>query len=383
MAFKEVTGNIQFDFQINRVLTYGKHACDEQEVIAAAKTINGFSTWFEAWHQLGEKAENEGRFLHAGFYFRLAEFFLTEKDARKNSLYYRCINNFRKIIVQDPSVDEVFVPYGGTEMKVLIGSPVKQKDTLILFGGYDSFIEEFYLAIQDFMAEGYKVILFEGPGQGLSLKKGLSFEYQWELPLGAILDYFQLNEATVIGISWGGYLALRAAAFEKRVKYVVAYDILCDGFDCMTKPFPLGMRWLFYFLFKIKQKYMINMLARFLMKKNIVADWAITHGKYITGAKHAYDFYQSLKKHSLKGITNKIQSHVLLLAGEKDHYIPLEHYHRLMKEITVAKSLEGRIFTTEEGGQHHCQIGNHKLAINKILEWLTNKKEEEHRTRTA
>jgi len=38
-----------------------------------------------------------------------------------------------------------------------------------------------------------------------------------------------------------------------------------------------------------------------------------------------------------------------------------------------ARSVTGRIFTSEEHAQNHCQIGNIKLALDVILEWIEEK----------
>ncbi len=57
--------------------------------------------------------------------------------------------------------------------------------------------------------------------------------HEWEKPVNTVLDYFKLNEVTLIGISLGGYLALRAAAYEKRIKKVIAYDVIYNFFDCV------------------------------------------------------------------------------------------------------------------------------------------------------
>ena len=57
---------------------------------------------------------------------------------------------------------------------------------------------------------GYEVIMFEGPGQGATLKKyNLPLTHEWEKPAKAILDYFNLEDVTLIGISMGGWLCLR------------------------------------------------------------------------------------------------------------------------------------------------------------------------------
>lgn len=370
MAFRIITGNQQLDFQINRVLTYGKLACDEEEVISAVKHVRDLQSWFKAWFVLAVKAESENRFLHAAYYYRMAEFYLSEKDADKNLMYERSVQNFKIIIDDDPSVEEQFIPYDGKRMKSLVFTPALQKQVIVMFGGYDSFIEEFYLAVKEVVEKGYKVILFEGPGQGLSLKSGLHFDHRWELPLGAVLDYYQLRDVNMVGISWGGYFALRAAAFDNRIQKVVAYDILFDGLDFMLKQFPLSLRFVFSMLLKFRQRYVINAMMRLLMNKKIGIDWALTHGMYITGTTSPYEYFNKLKLHTLKGLCHHIQADVLLLAGEKDHYIPLAHYHMLMNQLVKARSLTGHIFTEEVNGEQHCQVGNHQIAIEQIVKWI-------------
>lgn len=208
MAFQNFTKILQFDFQINRILTYGSEACDVDEVVEASKKISDFDTWFQVWYSLGKNAEQDARFLHAAYYYRLSEFFLHDKDPFKIITYKMSVNNFNKVIVKDALVKTVFVPYMNSEMKTLIFTASAEIGKLVIFGGYDSFIEEFYLAIKEIVKSGYTVYLFEGPGQGSTLKNGIVFEHKWEKPLGAILDYFNLENVTIIGISWGGVFSI-------------------------------------------------------------------------------------------------------------------------------------------------------------------------------
>lgn len=359
----------QFDFQINRILTYGDCACNFEEVKNAASNITDLDTWHKTWYALGEQAESENRILHAAYYYRLAEFFLGD-CAQKQEMYLRSIKNFHKVIGTDRAVDMEYVPYQGAGMKTFIFKSHNAKGNLIVFGGYDSFIEEFYLAVKEWANYGYNVYLFEGPGQGETLKKGLAFEPEWEKPVGAVMDYFKLGDIGVIGISWGGYLALRAAAFDKRITKVAAYDVLYDGFDCMTNPIGKRTKSILDFLFKIRVKPVINLIIHSLMKKELIINWAVSHGQYITGTNNPYDFYCHLMRHTLKGIMENIQCDVLLLAGERDHYVPASHYEILMQGLTKAKTLSGRVFTAAEGGAEHCQVGNHRLASDYIMDWL-------------
>jgi hypothetical protein len=155
----------QFDFQINRILTYSDEACVFGAVKAAVAEITGLDSWYSVWKRLGEKSESENRYLHSAYYYRLAEFFL--KDClEKQVMYDRSVRNFRKIIAVDENARFEYVPYNGVHMKTLVFTNKNPKGSLVVFGGYDSFIEEFYLAVKKFQKLGYNVYLFEGPGQG-------------------------------------------------------------------------------------------------------------------------------------------------------------------------------------------------------------------------
>lgn len=371
MAYVPLHPIKQFDFQINRILTYGERACNFEEVMKTASAITDIPSWNKTWRELGHVAEGQKRYLHAGFYYRLAEFFLKESP-EKEEMYQHSIANYWEVIQQDESVDVVYVPYKNASLKTFVfrvnNNP---KGTILAFGGYDSFIEEFYLVAKDLLAYGYEIILFEGPGQGESLRKGLDFEPYWEQPVKAVLDYFKLEDVAAMGISWGGYLVLRAAAFEKRISKAIAFDVLYDGFDCMMNPLPQPAKTLMQFAFSLKAKSLINYTMTKLKKNRLLLDWVITHGQYITGTSSPYDFYSHLKLHTMKNILNKVDCDVLLLAGEKDHYIPKEHYYKLLLGLTEARSLHGRMFSEKEGGAEHCQIGNHQIAMDEIFAWLS------------
>ncbi len=89
-------------------------------------------------------------------------------------------------------------------------------------GGYDLFVEEFYAFLLPLTDLGFTVIAFDGPGQGGALRQGIYFEHAWEKPAKTLLDYFELKDVVWLGASCGGYLSLRAAAFEPRIKQVIS-----------------------------------------------------------------------------------------------------------------------------------------------------------------
>ena len=93
------------------------------------------------------------------------------------------------------------------------GSGGATRGEVVIHAGYDAYIEEFVGLAQAFRAAGFDVVMFDGPGQGSTLmREGIPMTPDWAAPVGAALDRFAIDDATLIGISLGGCLAVRAAA---------------------------------------------------------------------------------------------------------------------------------------------------------------------------
>lgn len=374
MPYEVINPDQQFNFQINRILTYGEKACNTSDVKWYTSSIRTLNDWFHVWRELAEKAESQDQFLHAAYYYRMLEFFMKETDEKKDIIYKKCIGLFYRGFDKELhlSYEHLHVPFRDYTLNCIrINAQSKSKGTLLVCGGYDSFIEEFVLQIQGIADNGYNVILFEGPGQGECLKQKLYFQYDFEKPTQAVIDYFSLEKCIMVGISWGGYFALRSAAFDKKITAVAAYDVMYDGLEVMTAVFPPLICHVIRTAFEHHHYVFLDIFAGIISKKNVLADWALAQGTYITGTKTVHELYEKLSLHTLKGIEDKITQDVLLLAGEKDHYIPSSQYETLKENIHFANSLSCHMFTQKEGGEQHCQIGDHMLAINYILNWLT------------
>lgn len=217
MAYEYVNPIKQFNFQINRVLTYGDAACSRQEVTESLSCVRTFAQWNQAWLTLAEKAERKKRWLHAAYYYRMAEFFMKADNPQKMQTYRKCIEYFYKGFDSELHLsyrkDEI--PFEEGMLNSIVIPASDSKGTVLVCGGYDSFMEEFVLQVGTWAERGYTVILFEGPGQGICLHQNMYFRYDFEKPVSAVIDFYGLNRCAMIGISWGGYFALRSAAFEK------------------------------------------------------------------------------------------------------------------------------------------------------------------------
>ena len=186
----------------------------------------------------------------------------------------------------------------------------------------------------------------------------------------AVLDHFKLDHVTLAGLSMGGCLVMRAAAFEPRVERVVAYDVYPDALDTTLRQVSAVQRGLLKMLLALRAARMVNAVAQRAARKSPIAQWGIEQGMHVTGASSPYGYFQRTKAYVTADVSALIEQDVLLLAGSEDHLVPMAHFHRQIKMLTNARSITARPFTTSESAASHCQVGNYGLAFRTIVHWL-------------
>jgi pimeloyl-ACP methyl ester carboxylesterase len=246
----------------------------------------------------------------------------------------------------------------------------KELSTFIFDGGYDSFVEEFYAFLLPLIDLGFTVIGFDGPGQGGALRQGIYFEHAWEKPAKAVIDYFKLDAVDWMGASWGGYLSIRAAAFEPRIKHIISLPTMYSGLDMTLNQMTPGKAAELMSLFMAGDRKGTDELVALQRTPSSVFDWCITQGMHITGTKTPFDFLTAIAQHSLDGILHNVKQDILLTEGEQDHLFQPDWIYRTMRELVCARSVTARIFTAREGAEQHCQVGNSALAREEIVRWL-------------
>jgi len=367
--------DVGLNFQFNRALV---NQCPMDEMMEAAQNIKTYADVKDVMTVLAEKALAEGRVLHASFYYRFAEFFCFGDGAEKKRLFDQFIQLFYKALEAD-MIERHKIEYPGGFLKAIRVKPGRSKTgTVVVHGGGDSFVEEFYLSVRGLIDEGFEVIMFEGPGQGEPLQKyNIKMTHEWEKPTKAVLDYFDLDNVTLVGISLGGYFALRAAAFEKRIRRVIAWDVVYDFFECVMGRNGMLKYYIINALVSINAKPIINCIARRQMRGKEMEKWIYDQMMYTFGAETPFDYLKTLKRYRCTNdISSRVSQNVLLLAGADDHIIPVKMYYRQFKALVNARSVEGRIFTKEDHASNHCQVGNIGLTLNYIIDWINRKSSE-------
>ena len=319
---------------------------------------------------LAERALAEGMLLPAAFYFRAAEFYLLTESPEKETLYDRFSNLFYRA-VQDDDIERFSVPYGDGFLPVLrIPAAGEKKSTIVMHGGFDSFIEEFYSMMRFFSERGHEVIAFEGPGQGAARRKyGLALDLDWERPVKTVLDFLKLDDVTLLGISMGGWLCLRAAAFEPRITRVIATGHSIDYMKNMNAIFRKLHRWFF-----AHSRNFMNKTAMWKFQRNNIQSWMVKQLMYITKKDKPMDALETYFLMNEESIHSElVRQDVLILSGKEDHLIPFKMNQEQLRALTNAKSVTSRVFTREEQAQNHCQIGNIGLALDVMCGWIEEK----------
>ena len=360
--------NAQMNFTLNRWISMGYARFEDIDEVAPK--IKDFEDWKRELTGIADRAFSEGRLINAAFYYRAAEFFVLPDDPDKEVLYDRFIDLFYTAF-KDDEIERFTVPYKDAFLPAIrvLPSEGEKMGTIVIHGGFDSFIEELYSMARFFADLGYEVIGFEGPGQGAALKKyGLTLNHEWERPTKAILDYFKRDDVTLIGISMGGYLCFRAAAFEPRIKRVVALSI---AFDYMQIP-NLFIRLLAVVLLRFER--LMNYLNGIQMRHSYQERWGVSNLMYITETKTPMEATKILLAFNEENLHSEmVKQDVLILTGEEDHFIPVKMHHKQVKALTNARSVTDYIFTRVDQAQNHCMIGNIGLALDVISKWIEEK----------
>lgn len=216
------------NYQLNRAHALG--FADRDELLAAAARVRSAGDCVVVFEALSRQAAADGRAVNATGYMRVAEFFTPPRSAAKAERYRRYRELF-DTLVAGTGVVRHDVPFAGAFLPAYLLPTTRRAaaGTVLVHGRFDSVIEEFYPIWQRVAAAGFDVIAFEGPGQGgARTLSGLTFDHDWEKPVGAVLDHFRLERAALVGISMGGYWALRAAGREPRIDRVVAWPAVYD-----------------------------------------------------------------------------------------------------------------------------------------------------------
>jgi pimeloyl-ACP methyl ester carboxylesterase len=353
------------NYQLNRAYALG--TADRDELTDAATRIRSMDDCVPVFERLAGRADAEGRTAQATGYLRLAEFFTPPRSAQKSERYRR-LRELYDAALAGTGVVRHEVPYAAASLPAYRwpAAGPGAGETVLVHGGFDSVIEEFHPLWQRLAAAGFDVVAFEGPGQGgARVLGGLAFDHDWEKPVGAVLDHFGLEQAGLVGLSMGGYWALRAAGLEPRINRVVSWPPVYDWLHRLP-PVARGpvRRMLMH---RDLMRWSVRVRARLIPTLRVVVEQVL----YMVDSDDpadVVDWFLGMNAEHLG--SERVRQDVLLMCGEHDAFQPPALARAQARALTAARSLTVRTFTEAEHADQHCQLGNLDLACRVLTTWL-------------
>ena len=199
------------------------------------------------------------------------------------------------------------------------------------------------------------------------------FRPDWENVVTPVLDWVMARPEVdptrvgLLGLSMGGLLAPRAAAFDHRLAACVANDGVYELGSTVLSHFP-GSRADIEAGLRADSAPEVDAAIEHLMAVNPTVRWAITNGMYVMGADTPRTFCASYLDYTLAGgIAEQITCPTLVCDADSDMFWPGQT-QVLFDHLTCKKTLLR--FTDAEGAGAHCQFGAQRLTYARIYDWL-------------
>lgn len=391
--------NIQFWYETVRAFGAASYGGSEfGEVLSTASRIvsGDFDSWYDAWNGTAERVSNEAAgqlahghrisardgFLRAATYYRTSEFFLhgNPRDPRITLAYRRSVECYKACAeLFDPAIEPVEIPYERTTLPGYfhrVDDSGRRRPLLIMHSGFDGSAEELHDGgARAAVERGYNVLAFDGPGQfGPLHRENLTFRPDWEKVVTPVVDFalklpgVDPEKIALMGISLGGELAPRAAAFEKRIAALIANDGVYDYGAANLAGVPAGQRAIVKEMLIAKDAPELDRLIEASMHASSMAAWGITHGMFAMGAPTPRAYLAAAQAFNLRdGVAEAISCPTLVCEAEGDIFFKGQP-QELLDHLTCPKTLMR--FTESEGAGAHCQVGAGRLAFSRMYDWL-------------
>ena len=379
--FTHYTGNRQFDLQLNRSLgpILDRPGMDRLTT-SVLPNIRSTSQITQFAHRLAAHFDSEGDTAAAWRLYFLAAFYLPEHDPSKRHFIDAASRNFdtshshlamrrHTIPYKDGSLTAIRWQADPDDRTRFPDAP----STLVMMNGFDGYAEEIMGFAEYFPCRPFDIITFDGPGQGHTALAGMPLEPRWELPTTAVLDYFDLDSAAALGLSFGGHLVMRAAAHVPRISHVVAFDMMYRLLDGLTLPLPASVRPLAASIVeRARPAWLIDATMSVAAQASADLAWKLQQARHLTGLDKPSDVLRALGAYTMDPLAGMIHQPCLVMAGDADQYVPFERLSDVRRILAGAASLDVRAFheATEPGMAQHCQIGDPHRAFRIMGDWL-------------
>lgn len=358
-------------FQLNRLVNMD--GCDLAVAQEIGPTIKTAADFYDVLKKRADlELENE-HIKNAAALYRMSEFFTDWEDPnglaawkKARELFFQYYTDF--FSGEKPLVELVNVPYESYALLTLKFNAENPKGDIVMHGGFDSSYEEFFAECEYLRENGFNVYLFEGPGQGECIRvHGAPLIIDWERPVKAVTNYFDLHDAILVGQSLGGFFAPRASAFDERVTKCVSiaqFGALKMNFH--DNAFVNGLVITLLNIILYGFGWLINIIYAAKKGKGIAFFRTYFHRM---GTTNVYRLVKFLWSIDLRPIAGKLTKDYLVIGGSRDTMACRAGIGRQLLLLKNARSVSSREITTHEKGADHCCCGNQIAAMDTVISW--------------
>lgn len=364
-------------------------AADAAEVLETIGRVEeGPRGWFDAWMvtadrltALGEASEAAGHPLTAAESYLRAATYLRAALHRHPDPYDPEVAAIaadvadlygRHLLLSASPCERVEIPYESTSLPgYFCRAPSPGIHPTILFHeGKDGWAQDGKYIVDEAQKRDYNVLLFDGPGIGETIRReGLPFRPDWEVVVTQVVDFAIARPETdpdriaLFAVSLGGYLAPRAAAFEHRLKALVANPGVTDWGavyeDQIAQIDPSLLD-----LLETDPAAFDTTITEIMSQSDFLS-WGMTDSMWHFGATTPSGLLQEVRRYDLGELAAQITAHTLVIDAEAE---TRGQSRALYDAITAPKTLI--TFTEEEAAQFHVQPGATAILSLRVFEWL-------------
>ena len=358
-------------FQLNRLVSMD--GCDLSVAREVGSSIKTAADFYGALKARADTELENGCIKNAAALYRMSEFYADWEDPaglaawkKARELFFQYYADF--FSGERPLVELVSVPYEGYSMPTLKFNAEAPKGVIVMHGGFDSSYEEFFSECEYLREHGFDVYLFEGPGQGECIRlHGAPLIIEWEKPVMAVTEYFDLHDVILVGQSLGGFFAPRASAFDERVTKCVSvaqFGALKMNFhdNAFVNGLVIGLLNVVLYGFG----WLINIL--YAAKKGKGMPFFRAYFRRM-GTTNVYRLAKFLWSIDLRPIADRLTKDYLVIGGSRDAMACRAGLGRHLLALRNARSVSSREITAHEQGADHCCCGNQIAAMDAIILW--------------
>ncbi|MGA2976440.1 MAG: alpha/beta fold hydrolase [Spirochaetia bacterium] len=279
----------------------------------------------------------------------------------------------RAITLLSLPAQPVRIPYEGTTLPGYFfrpALPANKAPVLVVHQGRDAWAEDDTYIAREALARGWQCLLVDGPGMGQTLRlQGLPFRPDWEKVITPVVDFavqqpgVDPGRIALMGISMGGALASRAAAFEKRLKLLIVnpgvyeWSRIVTGF--IVERFPQIAE------LPEKDPEAFNAIMKKAIEENPFMRWGMRDMMWKHGCGTPAQLMVELKRYTNRDIVEKITARTLVIDGEAEEF---GQARELYEALRCPKDY--LLFTALETAQLHVQTGATAVSCQRVFSWL-------------